>query len=335
MKKSKICIVTVTYGERQHLLKEVISSVEKIDQVNKIIVVNNGANLDGLKDDYYNKLEIIELGENTGSANGYNIGLKKAKESNSDFIMTLDDDNLPEENCINNLLEYYNKISTEVKNNNIALLALREDRIDFKKAAMGKDIKNVFPLVNSFLGWHLKQIPLKIFNKIWGRLKKTNNNILTSFVEYVHVPIAPYGGLFFHRNLLNLIGLPNPKYYLYCDDYDFTYKINNNEGAIYLVPSSKIIDIDKTWFVKENYGFLKSFLMSESDFRIYYGVRNRVYFETRNLVENKLIYSLNRMSFKIVLYVLSILLGKKDRYEMISSSIKNGDKGILGKAKDF
>ena len=37
--------------------------------------------------------------------------------------------------------------------------------------------------------------------------------------------VAQYGGLFFNKKLLDVIGYPNEKLYLYCDDYEWTYAI--------------------------------------------------------------------------------------------------------------
>ncbi|MEH7549894.1 glycosyltransferase, partial [Neobacillus vireti] len=308
MRKGNVCIVTVTYGNRIHLLKEVLTSLNFEQSVHKIIIVNNGSVLDDLKNnDFRPELKIINLKENSGSANAFNIGLKEALKSDCEYIMTIDDDNLPEDGCIQNLLRYYSIISKE-NGQNIALLALREDRLDFKKMADGYKIKNAFSLDDSFLGWDLGKIPYKAFNKIFrkniGIQKKEN------MIEYTKVPLAPYGGLFFHKSLINIIGLPNPEFYLYCDDYDYTYRISMNASGIFLIPSSKIIDIDKTWFVREKHGFIMSFLTSSSSLRIFYGIRNRVYFETRNLVRSRFKYILNKTSFLIILYILSLLLNK-------------------------
>ncbi|MGF6953420.1 GT2 family glycosyltransferase [Neobacillus sp. B4I6] len=330
MNNGKVCIVTVTYGNRIHLLKEVLASINKEMSVHKIIIVNNGSKIDEInKMNIRPEIQIIDLKENTGSANAFNLGLKEAIISECDYIMTIDDDNLPEKGCIKNLLNYYMEIS-KVTGNKIALLAYREDRLDFKKMAEGSEINNAFSLNDSFLGWDLGKIPFKIYNKLFAR---NNDNQLkeNNFVDYTKVPIAPYGGLFFHKSLLKIIGFPNEHYFLYCDDYDFTFRINKFANGIYLIPSSKIIDIDKTWFVKEKHGFIMSFMTSNSSFRIFYGIRNRVYFETRNLVNNRFKYYLNKISFIMIIFLLSVLMNKNDRFMMIMKAIKNGNKGILGK----
>lgn len=329
-----ICVVTVTYGKRSNLLSEVIRAIQNEEMVKKIIVVNNGSDLSQLeKTNFKIGIDIINLQENTGSANGYNIGYKEALKTDLEYIFTIDDDNLPVENCIKYLYQYYNLINKNRKKN-VALLALREDRLDFNKVAKGDSVERSFSLGNSFLGWEFNKIPIKLWNKIISKVERSDKDKRQS-VEYVKVPVAPYGGLFFHRTLLKSISLPNPEYYLYCDDYDFTYQISKGIGEIYLIPSCKIIDIDKSWFVKEKHGFIMSFLKSDSDFRIFYSVRNRVYFETRNLVKNRFIYFINKKSFLLLLFIFSIITNKLDRFKMIIRAIKNGDNGNLGKESSF
>lgn len=328
LKQYTICVVIVTYGERYHLLERVLSSVDNEKNVQKIIIVNNGANLSLLDEKQYKTdIEIIHLECNTGSANGYNIGLKNARKSDCEFIFILDDDNVPETGCIENLIKYYRKFK-EKKDDTFALLALREDRIDLKRVASGINPQNVFTLTNSFLGWHVKDIPKKFIQKINNKYKFIKR---VKYVESVKIPFAPYGGLFFHKSLLDIIGYPNPEFYLYCDDYDFTYRLTANNKSIILIPSSRIIDIDKSWFVKEKHGFIMSFLKTDSDYRIFYSIRNRVFFETRNFIKNKYIYRINKTVLLIILFILSNLVRKKDRYKIILKAIRDGQNGHLGK----
>lgn len=329
MIKEGICVVTVTYGKRANLLNEVILAIQNEKLVKKLIIVNNAADLSEILNNKYKiDVDVINLKSNTGSANGYNVGYQEALKTGFEYIFTIDDDNLPDDRCIENLYNYYKKLD-ENNTKMIALLAFREDRIDFSRVASGYSPSASFSLGNSFLGWDLAKIPSKLYNKLLNKIHKRQNTVLKQ-VDYARVPIAPYGGLFIHRNLLGKIRLPNPNYYLYCDDYDFTFQISNGIGEIYLIPKCKIIDIDKSWFVKEKNGFIMSFLQSDSEFRIYYSVRNRVYFETRNLVNNKIAYFLNKASFVLLLYIFSILTKKKGRFKIIVKAMKNGKKGSLG-----
>ncbi|WP_449598725.1 hypothetical protein [Niallia sp. Marseille-Q9988] len=127
--------------------------------------------------------------------------------------------------------------------------------------------------------------------------------------------------------------MPNKEFYLYSDDYEFSYRVTKRRGKIFLVPESKISDIDKTWFNKDNSGFLLSLFKSKSDFRIFYSIRNRVYFEKKDLVNNKFIYILNKIFFLLIISILAIIYKNSTRRDLIIKAIKLGEEGKLGEIK--
>jgi len=93
--------VTVTYGNRFHLLKQVIDSA-LAEGVAKVIVVDNNSvpqSREQLKAYEHelgsDKIKVLYLDDNYGSAGGYKRGLEEAYEDPScEFIWLLDDDNL-------------------------------------------------------------------------------------------------------------------------------------------------------------------------------------------------------------------------------------------------
>jgi GT2 family glycosyltransferase len=324
--QEKVSIITVTYGKRENYLLEILSSLNKNKYIENFIIVNNAGEVENIfSKDYSFNVKVINLSENTGSANGYKVGLEYAMQCEPNYLFMIDDDNLPDEECVEKLLHKYKEVMEKDSAELFSLLALREDRLDFNKIANGVNSRKVFTFNNSFLGWHLKDIPRKIMKKfpsINKQKSKTN--------EIFKVPLAPYGGLMVNKKIINEIGLPNTNFYLYCDDYEFTYRITKNKGNIYLVPDCKIKDIDKSWFVKENYGFIKSFLKSKQSFRIYYGIRNRVFFEKENFISNKIVYKVNMYAFLTLLYITAILTNETERFNLIRKAIRDGNNGDLG-----
>ncbi len=92
----KICAVIVTYGDRFHLLEQVMDACYK-EGVDKVIVVDN-ASIESSRDKLkkyesknQDRLKVIYLDENTGSVGGYKRGLEEAYNS-KDYkcILTLD-----------------------------------------------------------------------------------------------------------------------------------------------------------------------------------------------------------------------------------------------------
>ncbi|MEM4965125.1 MAG: hypothetical protein QXT13_13345 [Pyrobaculum sp.] len=60
----------------------------------------------------------------------------------------------------------------------------------------------------------------------------------------MQIPFIGYGGMFFHKKLIDTIGYLDERFYVYDDDIEWTYRITHKGGAIYLVLSSIVLDID-------------------------------------------------------------------------------------------
>jgi GT2 family glycosyltransferase len=96
--------VTVTYGNRFHLLSQVVDRA-LAEGVAKVIVVDNNSapeSRDKLKayekELGSNKIKVLYLDDNYGSAGGFKRGLEEAyNDPDCEYILTLDDDNLLEE----------------------------------------------------------------------------------------------------------------------------------------------------------------------------------------------------------------------------------------------
>jgi len=337
---NKIYVVTVTYGNRFHLLKQVIDAALK-EGVYRIIIVDNNSELESRaklkeyeKELGSQKIEVLYLDDNYGSAGGFKRGLEVAyNDPECEFIWLLDDDNKPMNNALRVLLDFWYSLEIENKKEKIVLLSYR-----FKKEQLAEEaiIRNKPELVlgfrNSFLGFHIKELYRKIYRYLKRRFKLKGNNIVEqeSYKKFGIVPVAPYGGLFIHKDILNKIGYPNEDFYLYADDHEWSYRITQTGGKIYLILDSKIDDLELSWHVSRNSKQTAFSIISKGNpFRVYYGVRNRVYFEINNLVNSKIIYWIN-----IFTYLLLISLSSNKNLKLIIKAIKDGFKGKLGKV-DF
>ncbi|MCM3225245.1 glycosyltransferase [Terribacillus saccharophilus] len=317
--KPGICVVTVTYGDRQELLRKVIEKLKQIDIIERVIVVENGSNYHLESDDY---TKVIRNKANLGSAKGFKQGIEAAIKLGMQYIWLLDDDNVPQEGALSSLVRFHNTLE-EKKEELFALVSLREDRKDFVEAAASGSYKGIFPKKNSFFGLHLVDLPKKLIKKV---IKK---EIDRKDLKQTTIPYSYYSGLFFKSSLIKTIGLPEERFFLYSDDFEFTHRINANGGKLYLVPESRLVDIDQSWFVKTS--FLKSLFNSSEDRRIYYSIRNRISFERNGLKYRGLVYLINRFIFLSLVKVISQLKGKKLRYLLIKKAINDGESNKLGK----
>ena len=271
-------VVTVTYGNRIKYLSKLISGLDS-EVVKLICVIVNGSpkrlfkNFTSTK-----KVKFIFNSENLGSAKGYKQGIEFFKSSSDiDFLWLMDDDNLPKPNAIENLIKFHK--SCNFNNEKDALLSYRPDRPNFLEAVRTNNGSIMLKGKNSALGFSL-----------------FGNNHHFSDYHKKGLKVAPYGGFFFNKNLIDKIGYPDEKYFLYGDDYDFTIRVSKNGGKIILVEDSVINDLETSFHIKNDKKntVLKTRYHNTNNLdRIFYSVRNGIKFELKYMVDNKLFYYLN------------------------------------------
>lgn len=304
----------VTYGNRSDLVEECIRPLIQSPQVSQIILVDNGSGINYPTRIKNNKVFHIQLGENEGSAGGYAIGIEKALALNADYVMLLDDDNKVIVDDLNRYLSWVISRSVECS------AALRMDRPEFIAVAEGKEHKEISK--NSYLDYSLCE-------------KKQRERCTEQKLDYPLLNYYTYSGLVFKATLLDAVDLPNKDFFLYCDDYDFSYRLSKECNGIILNHDIKIEDIDKSWVAKNNDGH--QFFVDKADKnRLYYSTRNRVYFERKYFVTNNATYIVNMLLLFAKLIILALFRSKSkvnsfSCIKLLFLATVNGWKGKLGK----
>ena len=324
----KVCVITVTYGNRWEFLEAVLKRILTFDNVSHVVLVNNACQysintaIGNLAD---KRIHLINENENRGSAGGYKIGIEYASQLDSNFLWLLDDDNLPDNNCLDSLLRKWTSISGV--ENRKALFCLREDRKQHIKIAQGENPYRFYLVPNNFLGFSIFRIFVNQFKKLGDWYKRPR------ILKDVQIPFAPYGGLLLHKSILSDIGVPDEQYYLYVDDTEYTYRITEKLGTIWLIPSCRIVDIDKSHGIGYKNKILRSPLLDNWSFRTYYHVRNMIFFN-KKAIKNIYFFKINKRLYLAGLFLISIWSGKKLEYKYLMEAINDGLKGNLGK-KEF
>lgn len=305
-KKNKVVVVTVTYGNRFNILEQVVNTVSIFPEVVNIVIVDNGSpaeNHDKLKDlsDNNKKIVLVRNDENMGSAKGFKMGIETALEINEgEYIWLLDDDNFPDQKALDILVSEANTISNS-EIDKTCLLSVRKDRRPYINSIQCQDPRLSLSSYNSYMGFNL-------FSKFHRLYKCSVGKKKGSDYKKGVVLVAPYGGMFFHKSLISLIGLPDERYYLYFDDHDFSYRITLLDGKIIALLDSTINDISGNWIgnVKRS-GFVAR-LFNKNKFRFYYSTRNQIYFEKKFLIQNPFLYIINLLVYNILFVCLSVLV---------------------------
>jgi GT2 family glycosyltransferase len=326
----KVCAVTVTYENRWDLLKQVVQRLLSFDNTSHVIIVNNASPYsvknkvnEQLADE---RIIVIDCAQNLGSTGGYKTGIAHAHTLDIDFVWLLDDDNLPSEGALDALLTNWEELDTA--NNKTALFSLRTDRIHHIHIAKGASPYRYYLIPDNFLNFTFLR-PYKKFLKLADKFKKYQK-----FKKRVEIPFASYGGFFLHKEMIDQIGYPDEKFYLYFDDAEYTYRVTQNGGKVWLIAGSVITDIDHSYQVAYKRKFLHSIHLDLWNFRTFYLIRNGVYFYKLNASKRLLIFNFNKLLFMSWLKFLSIVGSKQTEYKKLAAAVHDGLKGDLGKASD-
>ena len=102
----QVTVVTVTYGTRAAILQRTLAACAA-QGVKHAVVVDNaspGETVASVLRASAMRIERIRLERNLGSAGGYASGIERALAAGAQYIWLLDDDNIPEQDCIEELL---------------------------------------------------------------------------------------------------------------------------------------------------------------------------------------------------------------------------------------
>lgn len=320
----RTCAVTVTYGDRFGLLEQVLTALLRAN-IGHLIVVDNASEPASQQALYnfvaqhtHDNLTVLTMPHNLGSAGGYKAGIEAALETECDFVWLLDDDNVPAEDAFSHLQDAYIELAPQ--QTLFALCALRDDRANLKAWAQG--VRTAITRPSSVLGFHVLDIPAKWLARFQ---KKTPCKLCP-------LPFAPYGGMLLPREVIEIIGTPDARFYLYSDDYEYTYRITQQGGHVFLVPTSHIIDVDTSWHVrKQKTRALKQLFITPDDERIFYATRNAIYW-TRHVREGAYSwYLVNLTLVRFGMAVEALLAADVKRWRLLERAITEGARGKLGK----
>ena len=319
-----ITAVVVTYGRRWLYLKQVLEHLEETVEVAQVVVVDNASHYDvegKCKKFSYIKVQVFRNEKNSGSAGGFSRGIAIAQSMNSEFILFLDDDVVPNPGAVSSLLDTYKKV-----------LATDPNCLQVVTAYRFSQYGKLLVPVKHCLYEDAAAFGLNLFNFIDRHFvapRKGLKKVRELSRELPRFGTA-YAGLLVSRKVVEAIGLPNPDFVLYQDDIEYTYRIINRGGAIWLDIESEFRDVCDN----VSHGIVKKpflgYLFNEPDFKIYYIVRNQIYTEKYCFGKNSFKYHVNFLAFFFVLFSLCIALGRFKRISVLWLALMDGVRGRLG-----
>lgn len=323
----KTAAVIVTYSDRFTFLEKVINSLLRQD-ISEIIVVSNNSSssssrkMHELGAVHKDIISIIDLNKNSGSAVAFNSGVEAAlKSAGIEYIWMLDDDNYTEENSFENLKKAYNEIAETEPEDSTVLTSYRTNRGFFYNAVKYKKPELCLGTKNIFRNFNILDI-LKKF------IPFTDKKATETETKWGEVGSAPFGGMFFHRSLIEKMGIFDESFVLYFDDTEFSCRVREKGGKVYCALESRITDLEDSW----NTNVFAPYLFSTSNAyqKIYYNIRNRVHVEKKYLVTFPPLYILNMMIYMAIVYGISVFYGNLRNIRIFTSAVADGLAGRLG-----
>lgn len=205
-----ILAVVVTYNRKDMLIKCIDSLKKQTYTKFDILIVDNNSN-DGTEDLFVNDNTVIykKLDENIGGAGGFNFGMRFAVENQYEYCWVMDDDTLPLENSLSELIK-----ADEVLDKNYGVLSSVVLWTDGKECKMNRQKlrKDFYEDVD------LLQYGLIRFEQ------------------------ATFVSLFIPIHTIIKVGLPIKEFFIWGDDIEFTRRITVREKMnSYIVGRSQVI----------------------------------------------------------------------------------------------
>lgn len=220
MSHLSVVAVVVTFN-REKLLNKVLNALVNQDYpLLKIIIIDNGSKdgtelmIKSFSDKYCGLIHYNNTHANLGGAGGFHKGMDLAGLYDYDYVWLMDDDFMPNQDCLTNLVgENLQGIIQPMRFNldgtNAELSALTYDvNTFFKIKPKGESVKDYV----------------------------TKNKIGSSAIP---VEAVPFEGPLIHKNVVKSVGLPEPRFFIFGDDTDYCLRSLKNGFSIVCSPKAK------------------------------------------------------------------------------------------------
>ncbi|KID06140.1 hypothetical protein PU00_02125 [Hafnia alvei] len=216
----KVIALVVTY-KRKELLSQVIEAlVNQSHKLDAIIIVDNNSKdgtdvlVEGKRKEHTEcKISYFNTGANLGGAGGFSFGFDIVKEMQYDYLWLMDDDLSPEEYCLENLLETGNKGITQPMRLNL-------------DGSCAEISPVIYDLINPFL----------INPKLCTVKDLFEKNQINGPVDIAGVP---FEGPLIAREVIEAVGNPDPRFFIFNDDLDYSIRSRNIGFKIICQPKAK------------------------------------------------------------------------------------------------
>ena len=268
--------VVVTYNRKELLLECVKAILNQSSKIKKLVLIDNNSS-DGtyefLKEKgifnnsviYYKKLE-----KNIGGAGGFYEGIKEAQQFEPDWVWIMDDDTIPKENCLENLINAIDQIDEKISYIASSIYGENGEFMNVPSINMEKT-------ESGYPNWY----------------KYLSDGI-------VRIKEATFVSLLINNDAVKKIGYPVRDYFIWGDDTEYTLRLNKYYGNSYMIGNSVAIHKRK---ISKSLTIVEEDSINRINF-YYYMIRNnlintKAYYSTKKMIKFFIINQIN--SIKVLL----------------------------------
>ena len=240
-----IIILTSRWGEQGKLLDNCLEGIYRQSfKGYEIILVTNGLRKNHVNEirNRHHNVRIIENEENKGCAGGRNQGIQEAR---GDYIVTLDDDMVPDDRWLEELMKWASKYERVGMLASKVLFSFNPDFIDCAGVEISRD------------------------GNVYGSKGLTKDSAGCGEIEEVFCPSG--GAAFYRREVFEDVGLFDEDYFIYYEEVDLAFRArlagwrclyvsqavlfhhhawslgHESSSKIFLLERNKILTILKNW----------------------------------------------------------------------------------------
>jgi len=298
----EIGIVVCNFNKREYVINCIQSILDSTVDNYDLHVVDNASTDDSVAEiqkKYKGKLELIVNQENLGGSGGFNTGLRKALESNENYkyLMCVDNDILMDKDNIQKLYEFL-EVHQEVGMVGSKICRMQHpERLQELGADIDFENYTVTPHFKDYLD--NEEIPQ------------------IQYCDYV-----PACSLMIRRDVVEKIGLMPEENFIYWDDMEWGYKVNQAGYKVAAYSKAKVLHAMGT-------------KTGDYYFSAYYFWRNRIHFFAKYTPEEKRENMMNTL-LEIIFQVLygCYYKGKNNQIKTLTYAWDDAVHEKMGKADE-
>jgi rhamnopyranosyl-N-acetylglucosaminyl-diphospho-decaprenol beta-1,3/1,4-galactofuranosyltransferase len=249
--------IVVTYNRKEALAVCLRALLNQTRRVDKVLVIDN-ASTDGTAEflgsgEYSSRSDLLhlQLPDNRGGAGGFYEGFKHAYEAGADWLWAMDDDGYPDEAALEILLSAKAGPFT-------GPLVLATDDPSAQTLAFPNSVTTGGQSV--FLQTRDQAAKMAVENVVSGY-------------------ICAFNGVLISREVITRIGLPNPGFFIWGDEWDFVFRARKLGIATTTVTTALFFHpANRTKYERMHLGrYNWDVPLADTPFRAYLLIRNHAY----------------------------------------------------------